>query len=92
MTHVLLSNHGGSIRVQAPPMRSVSLLDSAQYACGDRDSQLHLQIVALMKRLQYQLEGKTRWLEMLRSDAVNHSLPTQTIICQEGHQCANAHK
>ncbi len=24
--------------------------------------------LALMKRLQYQLEGKTRWLEMLRSD------------------------
>ncbi|HLO47507.1 MAG TPA: type V CRISPR-associated protein Cas12k [Kamptonema sp.] len=24
---------------------------------------------ALMKRLQYQLEGKTRWLEMLKSDA-----------------------
>jgi hypothetical protein len=25
--------------------------------------------LALMKRLQYQLEGKTRWLEMLKSDA-----------------------
>jgi hypothetical protein len=25
--------------------------------------------LAVMKRLQYQLEGKTRWLEMLKSDA-----------------------
>ncbi len=25
--------------------------------------------LALQKRLQYQLEGKTRWLEMLKSDA-----------------------
>ncbi|MBW4502778.1 MAG: hypothetical protein KME57_25235 [Scytonema hyalinum WJT4-NPBG1] len=50
MTHVLLVNHGGSIRVQAPPTRSVSVCpagtlreqDSAQYPSGDRDSQLHL--------------------------------------------------
>ncbi|WP_158054987.1 hypothetical protein [Scytonema sp. HK-05] len=49
MTHVLLVNHGGFIRVQAPPTRSVSVCpagtlreqDSAQYPSGDRDSQLH---------------------------------------------------
>ncbi len=45
------------------------LLREAKLAHSASPSYICKAWLALQKRLQYQLEGKTRWLEMVKSDA-----------------------